>query len=161
MIDIATLKEYIKLLEDSSLSSIEISDGTDSIHLEKSDPFEHTVALGMQPYITEEDGAVVEGSRVIQTPDGPTAVITTATPVQDNGKTINAPIVGVFYAAPSPDSDPYVSVGKRVKKGDTVCIIEAMKCMNEIQAEEDGEITAVLATNGDLVEFDQPLFSIK
>ena len=64
-------------------------------------------------------------------------------------------------AAPSPDSEPYVSVGKRVKKGDVVCIIEAMKCMNEIQAEEDGEITAVLATNGELVEYGQPLFAIK
>ncbi len=79
----------------------------------------------------------------------------------DAGKAINAPIVGVFYAAPSPDSEPYVSVGKRVKKGDVVCIIEAMKCMNEIQAEEDGEITAVLATNGELVEYGQPLFAIK
>ena len=79
----------------------------------------------------------------------------------DTGKTINAPIVGVFYAAPSPDAEPYVSVGKRVKKGDVVCIIEAMKCMNEIQAEEDGEITAVLANNGELVEYGQPLFTIK
>ena len=67
----------------------------------------------------------------------------------------------MFYAAPSPESDPYVHVGKRVKKGDVVCIIEAMKCMNEIQAEEDGEITAVLATNGELVEYNQPLFAIK
>ena len=79
----------------------------------------------------------------------------------DTGKTINAPIVGVFYAAPAPDAEPYVSVGKRVKKGDVVCIIEAMKCMNEIQAEEDGEITAVLANNGELVEYGQPLFTIK
>lgn len=161
MIDIATLKEYIKALEESSLSCIEISDGTDSIHLEKSYPADHTVALGIQPYITEEDGTMVEGPRVIPTPEAPAAVTTATAPAQNNDKTINAPIVGVFYAAPSPDSDPYVSVGKRVKKGDTVCIIEAMKCMNEIQAEEDGEITAVLATNGELVEFDQPLFSIK
>ena len=80
---------------------------------------------------------------------------------EDDGKTISAPIVGVFYAAPSPTADPYVSVGKKVKKGDVVCIIEAMKCMNEIQAEEDGEITAVLATNGELVEYGQPLFSIQ
>ena len=66
----------------------------------------------------------------------------------------------MFYAAPSPDSEPYVSVGKQVKKGDTVCIIEAMKCMNEIQAEEDGVIAEVLVNNGDLVEYDQPLFTI-
>ncbi len=67
----------------------------------------------------------------------------------------------MFYAAPSPDSNPYVSVGQRVSKGDTVCIIEAMKCMNEIQAEADGVITAVLANNGELVEYDQPLFGIQ
>ena len=67
----------------------------------------------------------------------------------------------MFYTAPSPDAQPYVSVGKKVKKGDVVCIIEAMKCMNEIQAEEDGEITAVLAINGELVEYGQPLFQIR
>ena len=144
MIDIATLKEYIKVLEESSLQTLELSDGKDSIYLEK-------------------PSAAVAGA-------APTAVVAPAVsapaPVQeaapaDSGKTINAPIVGVFYAAPSPDSEPYVSVGKRVSKGDTVCIIEAMKCMNEIQAEEDGEITAVLATNGELVEYNQPLFAIK
>ncbi|MEE1318478.1 MAG: biotin/lipoyl-containing protein, partial [Ruminococcus sp.] len=78
----------------------------------------------------------------------------------DNAKTINAPIVGVFYVAPAPGKDPYVSVGKKVKKGDTVCIIDAMKCMYEIQAEEDGEIVEVLAKDGDLVEYGQPLFKI-
>ena len=91
----------------------------------------------------------------------PAAAPAAAPAPADAGKAINAPIVGVFYAAPSPDSEPYVSVGKRVKKGDVVCIIEAMKCMNEIQAEEDGEITAVLANNGELVEYGQPLFAIK
>ena len=144
MIDIATLKEYIKVLEESSLQTLELSDGKDSIYLEK-------------------PSAAVAGA-------APTAVVAPAVsapaPVQeaapvDSGKTINAPIVGVFYAAPSPDSEPYVSVGKRVKKGDVVCIIEAMKCMNEIQAEFDGEITEGLVNNGDLVEFDQPLFKVK
>ena len=131
MIDIATLKEYIKVLEDSSLQTLELSDGKDSIYLEKPSP-------------------------AVSAP----APVQEAAPA-DSGKTINAPIVGVFYAAPSPDSEPYVSVGKRVSKGDTVCIIEAMKCMNEIQAEADGEITEVLVNNGDLVEFDQPLFKVK
>lgn len=77
------------------------------------------------------------------------------------GKTIDAPMVGVFYLAPSPDSEPFVKVGQSVKKGDTVCIIEAMKLMNEIQAEEDGVITEVLAKNGEIIEFGQPLFAIK
>ena len=93
------------------------------------------------------------------------AVTTTpATPApQENTakKTIDAPMVGVFYLAPSPDAEPFVKVGQSVKKGDTVCIIEAMKLMNEIQAEEDGVITEVLAKNGDIIEFGQPLFAIK
>ena len=83
-----------------------------------------------------------------------------AAPVADNSKTIDAPIVGVFYAASAPGKAPYVSVGKKVKKGDVVCIIEAMKCMNEIQAEEDGEIVEVLVKDGELVEYGQPLFKI-
>ncbi len=143
MIDIATLKEYIKVLEDSSLQTLELSDGKDSIYLEK-------------PSAAAPAAAPVAAVPAVSAP----APVQEAAPA-DSGKTINAPIVGVFYAAPSPDSEPYVSVGKRVSKGDTVCIIEAMKCMNEIQAEFDGEITEVLVNNGDLVEFDQPLFKVK
>ena len=144
MIDISTLKEYIKVLEECSLEKLEISDGTDIISLEKAH-----AAVAAPAAVT------------VNAAPAPAAAPAVSTAEPDNGKTISAPIVGVFYAAPSPESDPYVHVGKRVKKGDVVCIIEAMKCMNEIQAEEDGEITAVLATNGELVEYNQPLFAIK
>ena len=149
MIDIATLKEYIKVLEDSSLQAMELSDETDTIRLEKASdaPCVSTVSVGAQPVSAPA-------------PAAPVAESASVAPVE-SGKTINAPIVGVFYAAPSPDSDPYAPVGKRVKKGDTVCIIEAMKCMNEIQAESDGEIVEVLVNNGDLVEYDQPLFKVR
>ena len=144
MIDISTLKEYIKVLEECSLEKLEISDGKDSISLEKA-----------------HAAAAAPAAVTVNAAPAPAAAPAVSTAEPDNGKTISAPIVGVFYAAPSPESDPYVHVGKRVKKGDVVCIIEAMKCMNEIQAEEDGEITAVLATNGELVEYNQPLFAIK
>lgn len=149
MIDIATLKEYIKVLEESSLVAIELSDEKDSIRLEK-------------PY----ESVTVPNIQTTAAPDGVSASYTAPVPEPvamkaESGKTINAPIVGMFYAAPSPDSAPYVSVGQRVRKGDTVCIIEAMKCMNEIQAETDGEIVDVLVNNGELVEFDQPLFRVK
>lgn len=73
---------------------------------------------------------------------------------------IKSPMVGVFYAAPSPDAEPFVKVGKKVKKGDTLCVIEAMKLMNDVVAEEDGEIVEVCAENGALVEFGQVLFKI-
>ena len=143
MFNIDEIKELIALLESSSLAVLEVKEGDSKVHLEK--PGNITVNnTGVAPVVAPA------------VPAAPAAA-----PAAETGKTINAPIVGVFYAAPSPDAEPYVSVGKRVKKGDVVCIIEAMKCMNEIQAEEDGEITAVLANNGELVEYGQPLFTIK
>ena len=143
MFNIDEIKELIALLESSSLAVLEVKEGDSKVHLEK--PGNITVNnTGVAPVVA---------------PAAP--VVPAAAPAAETCKTINAPIVGVFYAAPSPDAEPYVSVGKRVKKGDVVCIIEAMKCMNEIQAEEDGEITAVLANNAELVEYGQPLFAIR
>lgn len=145
MYNMDEIKELIAILEGSSLAVLEVASGDNKVRLEKAT-------------------APVAAAPVAAAPAPAAAAPVAAAPAEqpaDNGKTINAPIVGVFYAAPSPDSDPYVSVGKRVKKGDVVCIIEAMKCMNEIQAEEDGEITAVLANNGELVEYGQPLFAVK
>ena len=150
MIDIATLKEYIKVLEVSSLASMELSDGSDTIRLEKP---AGAAAVQLQTAAPVAVAAAAAEAAVVEAP--------APQPAPAAEKTVNAPIVGVFYAAPSPESEPYAVVGQRVKKGDVLCIIEAMKCMNEIQAEEDGEITAVLANNGELVEYDQPLFGIK
>ena len=144
MFNIDEIKELIALLESSSLAVLEVKEGDSKVHLEK------------PGNITVNNTGVAPVAAPAAAPAAPAAA-----PAAETGKTVNAPIVGVFYAAPSPDAEPYVSVGKRVKKGDVVCIIEAMKCMNEIQAEEDGEITAVLANNGELVEYGQPLFSIQ
>lgn len=149
MYSIDEIKEFITVLEESSLSVLEIQkeDGS-KIHLEKAQP-------------TQVVSTVPVASTPAPAPAAVAEPVSAPALVQDSGKTINAPIVGVFYVAPSPDSNPYVSVGKQVKKGDTVCIIEAMKCMNEIQAEEDGEIVEVLAKDGELVEYGQPLFKIR
>lgn len=146
MYNIDEIKEFIAVLEDSSLSVLELQNENGSkIRLEK-------------PQVAVQAASVVQAAPAPQSAPAQTAP--TAAPVADSGKTINAPIVGVFYAAPSPNAQPYVSVGKQVKKGDTVCIIEAMKCMNEIQAEEDGEIAEILVKDGELVEYGQPLFKI-
>lgn len=147
MYNLDEIKEFISVLEKSSLSVLEVQkeDGS-KIHLEKA---QQTVNA-----VTAAAGAVVTAAPE-SSPASPSA------PACDSGKAIKAPIVGVFYAAPSPGSEPYVTVGKKVKKGDTVCIIEAMKCMNEIQAEEDGEIAEILANDGELVEYGQTLFSIR
>ncbi len=151
MYNLDEIKEFISLLENSSLSVLEIQkeDGS-KIHIEK-------------PVASQQ---IAVTAPAVQTAV-PTTTVETASPVAadaapvDNSKTINAPIVGVFYAASAPGAEPYVSVGKQVKKGDTVCIIEAMKCMNEIGAEENCEIVEVLVKDGELVEFGQPLFKIK
>ena len=78
-----------------------------------------------------------------------------------DGTPVTSPMVGVFYAAPAPDKEPYVSVGSKVNKGDVLCLIEAMKLMNEVTAEKSGEITEICVDNGQVVEYGQPLFMIK
>lgn len=153
MYNLDEIKEFINLLEDSSLSVFEIQkeDGS-KIRLEKAQPAQQIVNT-----IPVANGVAAPAPVVAPVESAPAV---TAAPVADSSKTIDAPIVGVFYAASAPGKAPYVSAGKKVKKGDVVCIIEAMKCMNEIQAEEDGEIVEVLVKDGELVEYGQPLFKI-
>lgn len=81
--------------------------------------------------------------------------------IDENSKIITSPMVGTFYAKPSPDADNFVEIGKRVKKGETLCIIEAMKLMNEIESEYDGEIADILVKDGEMVDYGKPLFKIK
>lgn len=151
MYNIDEIKEFIALLEDSSLSVLELENENGSkIRLEKPHFVNQTAQFINQAPFQEAAPAPAAQNAPAQ-----------AAPSADTGKSIDAPIVGVFYVAPSPDAQPYVSVGKQVKKGDTVCIIEAMKCMNEIQAEEDGVISEILAKDGELVEYGQPLFKIR
>lgn len=154
MYNLDEIKEFINLLEDSSLSVFEIQkeDGS-KIRLEKAQPAQQIVNT-----IPVANGVAAPASVAPATVES--APVAPAAPVADNSKTIDAPIVGVFYAASAPGKAPYVSAGKKVRKGDVVCIIEAMKCMNEIQAEEDGEIVEVLVKDGELVEYGQPLFKI-
>ena len=80
---------------------------------------------------------------------------------EDNCKIVKSPMVGTFYLKPDPNSNPYVEIGKKVKKGDILCIIEAMKLMNEIECEFDGEIAEILVNDGEMVEYGKPLFKIK
>lgn len=137
MIDIETLKEYIKILEDSSLTCIEISDEEDSIRLERE--------------LCAPEAPVAAA---------PVAAAPAATAPVTSENAIKSPMVGVFYAAPAPDKPAFVSVGDTVNKGDVVCIIEAMKIMNEITADKSGTVTEILVENGDVIEFDQPLFKL-
>lgn len=137
--NIKDIKELTKILENSDLSVIEVCEGDTKIRLERN--------------ITAAPGIAAPAPQV-------TTVQTDNAVNFNHTKEIKAPMVGIFYSAPSPDSEPYVKVGSKVKKGDVVCIIEAMKLMNEITAETDGEIVDICTDNGELVEFSQTLFRI-
>ncbi len=159
--DLDDVKRLIELANKNDLSVLEIETKKGRrIRIEKNKPVAPAVAFNA----TAPAPAV--SSAPVQTPVAETAPVQQSAPTQASapqpkGKTIKAPMVGVFYQAASPEADPYVTVGKTVKKGDTVCIIEAMKLMNEIQAEEDGTIKEILVKNGDIIEYGQPLFVIE
>lgn len=157
--DLDDVKRLIELANKNDLSVLEIETKKGRrIRIEKNKPVAPAVAFNAT--------APAPAPAPVQAPVVETAPVQQSAPIQASapqptGKTIKAPMVGVFYQAASPEADPYVTVGKTVKKGDTVCIIEAMKLMNEIQAEEDGTIKEILAKNGDIIEYGQPLFVIE
>ena len=155
MYSVDQIKQLIEILENSNLAVMEITDENNgSIRLEKPQAAPvnafalNTGSVPVMPTATE---AVAQPAPVAQA---------VAPATQDTGASIKSPMVGVFYAAPSPDSEPFVTVGKKVNKGDVVCIVEAMKLMNEITAEQSGTISKICVNNGDIVEYGQTLFKI-
>lgn len=159
--DLDDVKRLIELANKNDLSVLEIETKKGRrIRIEKNKPVAPAVAFNATAPAPTVAPAPVQAP-VVETAPVQQSAPTQASAPQPTGKTIKAPMVGVFYQAASPEADPYVTVGKTVKKGDTVCIIEAMKLMNEIQAEEDGTIKEILAKNGDIIEYGQPLFVIE
>ena len=156
MYTIDEIKEIINALDNSSVTEVELTCGNgEKIKLKKKSEVKVVAA---EPIEVPAAPMVIPAAPAA--PTAPAVPAAEAAPVAE-GKEIKSPMVGVFYAAASPDSDPYVQVGQAVKKGDTLCIIEAMKLMNEINAEESGVITEICVKNGDLVQFGQPLCKIK
>lgn len=155
MYSVDQIKQLIEILENSNLAVMEITDENNgSIRLEKPQAAPvntFAVNAGSVPVMPTATEAVAQPAPVAQA---------VAPATQDTGASIKSPMVGVFYAAPSPDSDPFVTVGKKVNKGDVVCIVEAMKLMNEITAEQSGTISEICVNNGDIVEYGQTLFKI-
>lgn len=151
--DIRKVKKLIELLEDSGLSELEIHEGEESVRLTRqiAGPAPVAPALYQQPAPAPASAPATSTASAAPELDEP--ALPAGTPVR-------SPMVGTFYNSPSPDVDPFVAVGDEVKAGDTLCIIEAMKMFNQIEAEDAGIIAAVLAENGQPVEFDQPLFVI-
>lgn len=159
--DLDDVKRLIELANKNDLSVLEIETKKGRrIRIEKNKPVAPAVAFNATAPAPTVAPAPVQ-TPVVETAPVQQSAPTQASAPQPTGKTIKAPMVGVFYQAASPEADPYVTVGKTVKKGDTVCIIEAMKLMNEIQAEEDGTIKEILVKNGDIIEYGQPLFVIE
>lgn len=156
--EIAEIKELIAAFKDAGMTDLEIKDGDFKLKLGKE--INQIVAPAAPVAPTVVAAAPVAAPVAAVAPAAESAVVETAAKAPA-GKAIKAPIVGTFYAASSPDAEPFVQVGTRVKKGDVVCVIEAMKLMNEVEAEEDGEIAEILVSNEEMVEFGQPLFTIR
>jgi len=152
-VDIRKIKKLIELLEESALTEIEISEGEESIRLSRSsplDPAESTTANPLPARLTETPSPSRESSSIAAT-------------LEDLPGTVPvvSPMVGTFYAAPNPESSPYVKTGSEVTVGDTLCVIEAMKIFNHVDAECSGVIRKILKNSGDPVEFGETLFLIE
>lgn len=145
--DLRKLKTLIDLVQNSGISELEISEGEEKIRIAK--------------HLTAAPTTVMVGApAVAAVPAAPVAAAAPAGPVQPEGHVMTAPMVGTFYRSGSPGNPPFVEVGQAVKEGDTLCILEAMKLMNEIEADATGTVKAILVENGQPVEFGQPLFII-
>ena len=147
--DIRKVKKLIELLEESGIAELEIKEGEESVRISRqSSSVVHTVAAAPQ-------GAAPAA------PASSAAPAAAEAPVVESGHQVKSPMVGTFYAAASPTSGPFVTQGQQVNVGDTLCIIEAMKMMNQIEADKAGTVRSILVENGSPVEFDQVLFVIE
>jgi acetyl-CoA carboxylase biotin carboxyl carrier protein len=147
--DIRKVKKLIELLEESNINELEIKEGEESVRISRSGP--GLPAAAPQVYAAPPPPIA---------PAAPPVSITEPEPSATLGHVIASPMVGTFYAAASPGSPPFVSPGQNVKVGDVICIVEAMKMMNQIEADKAGTIEAILVEDGQPVEFDQPLVTI-
>ncbi len=152
--EISRIEKILEIMKANDLVEIEIKQGDDKIVLKRAQP-QHT-APSIPTFIHSSIPAITT-EHIIAAPAAGTPANAKETAVE----IIKAPLVGTFYAAPSPDSSPFVEVGSKIEQQAVVCIIEAMKVMNEIKSEFGGTIVEVLVKNGQAVEFGQPLFKLK
>jgi acetyl-CoA carboxylase biotin carboxyl carrier protein len=146
--DLRKLKKLIDLVQESGIAELEITEGEEKVKIVKGG----AVSVAPGPVT-----APVAPERPSAAPSPPAAAAAAAQPAAPEGHMVKAPMVGTFYRSASPDAKPFVEVGQAVKEGDTVCIIEAMKLMNEIEADASGVVKAILVENGQPVEYGQPL----
>lgn len=166
MLKVQEVRELIKLIDESSIDEFTYEANGTKVEMKKSLDSNTRVS---QPVTTQKEDGDLPKIEAVRTNEEVVAVqVTEQTPVAEEPKNdtnydyeIKSPMVGTFYSAPNPESDPYVKTGDSVQKESIVCIVEAMKLFNEIEAEVSGEIIEVLAENGELVEYGQPLFRVK
>ncbi len=154
--DLLRIKEIIEMMKENDLAEVEIKHGDDKIFVKRSQP--QPPAVAAVPVIAPVSAAL-SGANAAQ-PSAAEAASSWSQQKTDLVE-IKSPLVGTFYATPSPDSEPYVELGSQVASQTVVCVIEAMKVMNEIKAETTGTIAEILVTNGQAVEFGQVLFRVK
>jgi acetyl-CoA carboxylase biotin carboxyl carrier protein len=155
--DIRKVKKLIELLDESGISEIEITEGDQSVRISRNAP---SVAAPVPAYVTPAFAAPAPEAAPAAPPATAAAPATPAAADDSDGYAVTAPMVGTFYAAPSPGSPPFVQVGDHVNEGDTLCIVEAMKMMNQIEAEVSGTVKSIRVQSGDPVEYGQILFVI-
>jgi acetyl-CoA carboxylase biotin carboxyl carrier protein len=155
-LDIRKVKKLIELLEESGIAEIEIKEGEEAVRISR---------MPTGGMVTHMAPAMMAAPPAIAAPvaaaAAPAAGAAAAPARRANEHVVAAPMVGTFYASASPGAKPFVEIGSEVKEGQVLCIIEAMKMMNQIESDKAGKITAIMATNGDPVEFGQPLFVIE
>jgi acetyl-CoA carboxylase biotin carboxyl carrier protein len=156
--DLRKLKTLIDLVSESNISELEITEADGKVRIVKADP-----AAAPQPVMMP---AVALGATapLMQAAVPPPAAATPAAPAEappPAGHAVKSPMVGTFYRASSPGAQPFAEIGQQIKEGEPICIIEAMKIMNEIEADKSGRVTQILCENGQAVEFGQPLFIIE
>ncbi len=158
--DIRKVKKLIELLEESNIDEIEIKEGEESVRISRNSgapaalPMQYAAAPAAPP------PAAVAPAPAPAPAEADAGESGAAEPEAISGHVVTSPMVGTFYRAPSPSSPSFVEVGQHVKVGDVICIVEAMKMMNQIEADKAGTVEAILVENGQAVEFDQPLVTI-
>ncbi len=150
--DIRKVKKLIELLEESGISELEISEGEESVRISRHPRMQMQVPMAQAP--------MLQAAPIAPAPLSPATSAGEHKPKNDES-TVTSPMVGTYYSASAPGAKAFVEIGTDVKVGQILCIIEAMKMMNQIESDKAGKVTAILAKNGDPVEFGQPLFIIE
>ncbi len=156
--DIRKVKKLIELLEESGIAELEIKEGEESVRISRYGPTAATMSIAAPSFALPAANMQAAVPAVNQA--DPASAPTADQEEEISGHPVKSPMVGTFYRAPSPSAPPFTEVGQHVNEGDTICIVEAMKLLNQIEADKSGIIKKVLVDNGQPVEYGQPLFII-